>query len=149
MPEATVELPPELARACNTAAAAAAPREFVGALGGQQHRGAFVVQMLWPLTNTAEGTEAFAVAAADFAAATAALLASGCPFLGFVHSHPGGAPRPSARDRAELWSDCLQLIVADGAFGAFVRHQATMRELPLRVSTGRILAPCIQTGIFE
>lgn len=35
--------------------------------------------------------------------------------LGFYHSHPGGAARPSERDRDEAWEDVTYLIVAVSA----------------------------------
>ena len=48
------------------------------------------------------------------AALSAASARRGRAFVGFAHSHPGGACAPSMRDRETLWPDCVQLIT-DGA----------------------------------
>ncbi len=105
-----VELAPPLREAMRRAFVAAAPREFVGLLGGvrEVHRVRLATCTLLP--NVAAGEHAFVVPAAAFATAEAELRARGEAWLGFVHSHPFAAARPSQADRRQLWRDCVQLI---------------------------------------
>jgi proteasome lid subunit RPN8/RPN11 len=128
-----VELAPAMTTTLAALAARAHPREFVGALGGRTTDAGWRVETILPLPNVAGATDAFAIAAHDFAAAAAELAASDTPWIGFVHSHPHGDPRPSARDRAALWRDCLQLIVGGERIAAFVLRGPRVLTLPLAI----------------
>ncbi len=92
------------------AARAAAPRECTAVLGGDRASVTDVVTV----PNVAAAADRFEVAPADFLAAERELARRGRAFVGFAHSHPGGACAPSTRDRETLWPDCVQLIT-DGA----------------------------------
>ncbi len=114
----------------------ATPREFVGLLGGVRTTDSLGVTHFEPLPNAAIDTDSFTVDAVHFAAGEATLRHRGCTWLGFVHSHAHGSAQPSARDRTQLWRDCLQLIVGSGgpngrgidvrAFWFFASHYATL-----------------------
>lgn len=126
-------------------ARAAAPRECVAALGGTVHDGHASVTAARPLPNAARGDDAFAVDPIAFCRADRALTRRDRRWLGFVHSHARGAAAPSARDRQQLWPDCLQLIVAAGADGdarvaAFVLRDGAPRALPLAIAAERATA---------
>lgn len=101
-------------RAIAAAAAAARPHEFVALLGGRGD----TVEAIVPLPNRAMSAVAFAADPIAFARAEHELRRQGLQFLGFVHSHPGGTPVPSAADRAAFWPACVQLIAAVNARGA-------------------------------
>lgn len=101
----------DVAAALRGACAAAAPREFVGLLGGRRVGAVWQVEAFAPVPNGAAATDAFAVAPTDFAAAEAALRAAGHNWLGFAHGHPHAPATPSARDRTAFWPECLQAIV--------------------------------------
>lgn len=97
------------------------PRESGGVLGGRRRGSELRVLEFVALENRADADVAgrrFAFDPLEFLAARARLLARGLEVLGFAHSHPFGAPRPSTQDRAELWRDCLQVITAPDAGGA-------------------------------
>lgn len=102
------------------AAAAAAPRECAVVLGGTRAGSRASVTDLIPVTNAAFDSDSFAVAPEDFARAESTLRGRGRTFLGFAHSHLEGAPSPSLRDRAELWTGCLQLIIAGSRVRAYL-----------------------------
>lgn len=107
-----VEFTPDVARALRAALHKAAPGEFVGLLGGRRAGAAARIEAFAPTRNAAAaGADGFAVAAADFAAAEAAIRAAGLQWLGFAHGHPAAAAVPSQRDRAAFWPGCLQVIV--------------------------------------
>ena len=107
----SVRLLPPVHDAMCAAAVAAMPREFAGILGGARSDGEITVHRMTALPAGAT-EDHFDVPAAAFAAGEAELRALGCTWVGFAHSHPRGAAAPSLRDRASLWRDCLQLIVA-------------------------------------
>ena len=95
--------------ALERAAAQAAPREMVGLLAAAGD--ALVVDRFVPVAGAECTEDRFAMPAAVFAVAEAALRARGERWLGFAHSHPNGSTALSAADRACLWRDCLQLVV--------------------------------------
>ena len=101
------------------AAEAAAPRECAVVLGGTRAGSQTSVTDLVPVANFAFDGDSFVVAPEAFARAEHTLRGRGLTFLGFAHSHPEGAPAPSLRDRAELWTGCLQLIVAGSRVRAY------------------------------
>lgn len=118
------------------AAATAAPREAVGLLGGDEHDGAVHVTSFVAVPQHAAAADAFVVPAPAFATAEAALRARGERWLGFAHSHPHGSAMPSLRDRRELWSGCVHVIVAAAAapaWCAFRLRDGAVLPLPLEV----------------
>lgn len=139
----SVELPTDLLALLLAGARATAPREFVGLLAGQAGDAAssvLVVQALFELPNLAADDDTYEVPAAAFAAAEARARGDGHTFLGFVHSHPRGAPEPSRRDVSAWWPHCVQLIVGSdthdtpiAALRAYWRDATTLHELPLRL----------------
>lgn len=113
-------------------ARAAAPRECAALLGGHRDGGATCITDVEALANRAAGDDAFAVGSREFLRAEGALAARGLTFLGFAHSHPRGAAAPSARDRAELWTGCVQLITDGSQVRAFwLDERRAVRPLPL------------------
>lgn len=91
--------------------------EFIGLLGGARATAWLRVECLIPLSNQAARTDCFAVDPLAFANAEHAIRQAGASWLGFVHSHPHGQVGLSTTDRAQLWRDCVQLIVARRALG--------------------------------
>jgi len=130
-----VACPEDLRAALLRAADAARPRELVAALGGRRGDRVTCVTEFVELGNVARTDDAFTVDPATFAAAEQQLRSRGCSFVGFAHSHPRGVAAPSARDRAELWTGCVQLIAAGGDLRAFwLDPQRSVRTLPLRTA---------------
>lgn len=115
-----------------------AEREFVGLLAGRRTAAGFHVTRCEPLRNAAVASDRFAVAPPDFLAAELRVRSAGLAWLGFVHSHPGGAAAPSAADRQQLWRDCLQLIVGSPQGTAELRAYrltaGACEHLPLRIA---------------
>lgn len=142
MPPKTVRVAQTTQHAMLAAAAVAWPREMAGLVGGQRVGTGCIVRAFAPLRAAACDAHHFEVPAAEFAATEAALRTAGHPWLGFVHSHPHGTAAPSHKDLAELWHDCLQLVVAVGpgttaAVGAFWLSSRGAVALPiLELETG-------------
>lgn len=140
MPPDAVVLAPEACEAMVAAARAAWPVEMVGLLGGDNAGGVITARRFEPLPSATTDRDAFAVPAATFAAAEYALRRCGLAWVGFAHSHPDGAAAPSARDRLDLWSGCVQVVVvatpgAPPAIGAFWRDGDGMLPLVLRAAS--------------
>lgn len=118
------------------AARAAAPIEFIGALGGRWSEDELRLERFEPLPNLAAAPDRFDADPAAFTRACASLLAAAAPFVGFAHSHPDGRAWPSARDRSALWAGCAQLIIGLGEepprVRAFWNGGAGLAEVPLR-----------------
>lgn len=109
MADALPQFCPHALQALAAAVRAAWPREAVLLLGGPLAEPPRVDCAL-PLPNDAEAIDRFAVPAAAFAAAEHQLRRTGRRWLGFAHSHPGGAAALSQRDRTTAWR-CLQVVV--------------------------------------
>lgn len=123
--------------ALRRAAAAAWPREVAAVLGGHRAGDAVHVATCLPCPDAGAGDH-FAVAPTWFLAAEAALRDRGLACVGFAHSHPRASAAPSLRDRAELWPDCVQLILGAAApdawtVGAFWRDRETVQPLPYAI----------------
>jgi proteasome lid subunit RPN8/RPN11 len=135
MPE-TAHFPEAVVAALRHALHAAAPREFLGVLGGSGDGATWTVDAFLPLPNAARGADAFEVVPAAFAAAEAQLRAQGRRWLGFAHGHPTAPAVPSLRDVAAFWPGCLQAIVGPCDPGAVVRcywrDGAAVREVAVR-----------------
>jgi proteasome lid subunit RPN8/RPN11 len=114
-------LPDELRTRILHQARAAHPSECCGLLEGVRDDGLFTVQALHPARNLSPEADRFEIDPRDHIAAVKKARASGAAIIGCYHSHPEGAPRPSARDLAGAGEeDFLWLIVAGEALEAFV-----------------------------
>lgn len=114
--------PRQVAERIRDAARRAAPHEACGVLGGHRHGDHVAVECWIELGPEHPAVDAFSVDPAAFARAEAELRADGVSWVGFVHSHPGGAACPSVRDLEQLWRGCLHLVVGGRALrdiGAF------------------------------
>lgn len=125
------------------AASAAAPAEVCAVLGGERvthaERGVTArVLELFVLPNRCDAAhDAFTIDPVAFARCEHALRRSGLQLLGFAHSHPGGSTAPSLRDRAQLWTGCVQVITDGQRADAFVLD-AERRVHPLPLATIRL-----------
>lgn len=102
---------------------AAAPREFVAVLGGRIAAQTAHVEQIVMMPNVAVADDAFEVDAVTFAQHEHTLREASRRVLGFAHSHVDGHASPSARDRRQLWTNCLQVIVSKEQCRAFVLDQ--------------------------
>jgi proteasome lid subunit RPN8/RPN11 len=94
-------------------ARAAAPRECCGLVEGTDVGGTFVVTAIHPTANVAAAADAFEIDPAGHIALLRALRGTGRGIIGCYHSHPGGRPEPSARDReAAVEAGFVWLIAA-------------------------------------
>ena len=118
---------PAVLSAIAAEAAAAWPSEGCGALLGPRPAGGIPrVTLTLPVPNSETGRprDRFEVAPRDYLAVEDEADRRGLSLLGFWHSHPEGAARPSATDRAFAWEGLLTVIVAvasrkSGEIGAF------------------------------
>jgi len=95
--EERVEVGAEILAAMRAHAAAAHPLECCGLLLGQAGR----ITAALPAANVHPDPRThFEIDPAALIAAHRAARAGGPQVAGYYHSHPGGAPRPSATDRA-------------------------------------------------
>lgn len=144
MPPDTVVLAPAAHAAMVEAARAAWPREMVGLLGGLTSGTATTIERFVAIENGAARGDTFAVTPQAFLAAEHDLRTGGAAFVGFVHSHRDGVPAPSERDRRELWTDCLQLLVvappgSAPALGAFWLTGSAIVPIRLRGDARRVV----------
>ncbi len=92
-------------------AARAYPHEACGALIGPSP--ADVTEALaLPNQEAASPATRFTIAPFDYLGAEQAAEARGAQLVGFWHSHPDHAARPSATDREHAWEGLLTLVVA-------------------------------------
>lgn len=104
-----VRIEPDTLSELRAAAAAAWPREMAGILGGRVTR-----KGVWVTTFVAcqsGSPSAFQIPPEQFAAAEGQLRDGDREFLGFVHSHPGGAAHPSQQDLDAAWPGSLHLVL--------------------------------------
>jgi len=114
----TLRLSEELATRIRAHAANAYPYECCGALLGRERNGSREVLDAVALPNQRADSRhnRFAIAAGDVRAAEQAARAQGLELLGWYHSHPDHAARPSEYDREHAWPwySYLILSVASG-----------------------------------
>lgn len=127
-----------------------APREAAAVLGGSISVGGgdanitACIDTIVPLANGASEADRFEVDASSFAAAEYKLRASGHSIVGFAHSHARGSTAPSQRDRAQLWTGCVQAITDGTNVRTFVLdeqrnvHNLTDHALPPAVGAAPI-----------
>jgi proteasome lid subunit RPN8/RPN11 len=115
-----VALPADLLHALPRLAASTLPREACGLLIGRRTADGVAVTGLAPSRNLAETEDAFEIDTAMRLALQRRLRRSGEAVVGVWHSHPAGAPTPSARDAAGAWEAGLAwLITASGTTTAW------------------------------
>jgi proteasome lid subunit RPN8/RPN11 len=107
----SVRLGPSALQAIRREAARAYPHEACGALIGASH--AEVSEAL-PLSNREAASPAtrFTIGPADYLSVEQAAEARGAQLVGFWHSHPDHAARPSATDREHAWEGLLTIVVS-------------------------------------
>ena len=120
---------------------AALPDEACGFLAG---RGG-AVESVHPVASASPSPARFAMEPRAQLAALEAIDRAGREVVGIYHSHPGGAPSPSALDRGQaFWAGtavaaypgAVQVIVALPAAGApavrgFLPERGSLREIPV------------------
>ena len=120
-----VSLSPAIAQQLQQQAQAAWPAECAAILGGHRASppadGHLTIRQLVVVPNRSAATDRFVIDPADFAAALRAFADRDQQWLGFAHSHPGGSTALSTIDRRELWTGCLQTIIAPQADGSCPR----------------------------
>jgi proteasome lid subunit RPN8/RPN11 len=109
-----VALPPDLGPALPRLAAAARPREACGLLVGRATADGVTVTGLAPSRNLAAEDDAFEIDTALQLALQRRLRGSGEGVVGVWHSHPAGAPVPSARDAEGAWEAGLAWLITSG-----------------------------------
>jgi proteasome lid subunit RPN8/RPN11 len=90
---------------------AALPIEACGLLLGRREGGLAEVSEVSIEINTRAATDRYEIAPEAVLAAVRSARSAGRQLIGAWHSHPGGAPVPSATDRDEAWPDWIYLIV--------------------------------------
>jgi proteasome lid subunit RPN8/RPN11 len=109
-----VALPPDLGAALPRLAAAARPREACGLLVGRTTDAGVAVAGLAPSRNLADAEDAFEIDTAMQLALQRRLRGRGETVVGVWHSHPAGAPVPSARDAEGAWEAGLAWLITSG-----------------------------------
>jgi len=106
-----VRLAPGLRDAIVAHCLEALPHEGCGLMLGRRDGAAATVTEILPARNTRASPDRYEIEPEAVLAADRRARAAGVLLLGAWHSHPGGAPVPSATDRAEAWPDWCYLIV--------------------------------------
>jgi proteasome lid subunit RPN8/RPN11 len=109
-----VAVPGDLLRALPRLAAAAMPREACGLLVGRAAADGVTVTGLAPSRNLAAAEDAFEIDAALQLALQRQLRGTAEAVVGVWHSHPTGAPTPSARDVEGAWEAGLAWLITAG-----------------------------------
>jgi proteasome lid subunit RPN8/RPN11 len=120
-------------------AKAAFPRECCGLIEGLLSGDFFEAKALHPARNDAQTSDRFDIAPEDHLKASRLARANGHRLIGYYHSHPSGAPRPSQHDVAgAVEENFLWLIAATEGpviqLGAFVYRSAAFE--PVALTTG-------------
>lgn len=89
----------------------ALPNEGCGLLLGRREGAAVTVIEARPTRNGRASPDRYEIDPEAVLAADRRARDLGLVLLGAWHSHPGGAPVPSATDRAEAWPDWCYLIL--------------------------------------
>lgn len=109
-----VALPPDLLHALPRLAAVALPREACGLLVGRRTVEGVAVTGLAPSRNLAAAEDAFEIDTAMQLGLQRRLRGTGDAVVGVWHSHPAGAPTPSARDAEGAWEAGLAWLITAG-----------------------------------
>jgi proteasome lid subunit RPN8/RPN11 len=127
----------EQARVIAGHARAEAPRETCGIIGGVDGQAKRII----PAANVAaEPLHMYTLDPAALVKAAMELRADGLEIIGFYHSHPESAPRPSQTDiRLASYPDTAYLIVSlakdDAEFSAWRIQYGEVQRLPLHVGS--------------
>ncbi len=106
-------LPQKLADQIARAAHDALPKECCGLIVGERDETGWRASALHPAANLAASSDRFLIDPSDHIQAAKAARAGGHAVIGCYHSHPNGAPAPSATDLAgAAEEDFLWLIAA-------------------------------------
>lgn len=139
MPESGPEVVagPAVLAAVREAARAAAPQEACGLLLGRNEAGRVVLSACVPSQNiAADPIRRFEVDPAIRLRVQRETRDGGDAMVGLYHSHPAGAPVPSATDRECLYEPGLVWLIAGRGprwvIRAWLALQDDFRELPLR-----------------
>lgn len=88
------------------------PREACGLLIGREAPGgALAVSRIVPARNVAPGTDRFEIDPALLLRLHRSLRGGAERIIGHYHSHPGGAPEPSAHDLAASYAPGLAWLI--------------------------------------
>ncbi len=113
MTDGPVTFDADVLLAIGRAAEAAYPHEGCGALLGRRDGGPCVTEaVLIPNAETTSPRVRFEVSPKDFMSVEREAEARGLALLGFWHSHPDHAARPSPTDREYAWEGLLTVIVS-------------------------------------
>ena len=117
-------------------ARAAAPRECCGLVLGRHGGNGVAATALHRARNRAEDGNRFEIAPEDHFAAQRAARAAGEAVIGCYHSHPRGAPVPSAADLAGAGEEGFFWLIAtpEGALAAFIYRGGVMTGTDLVAS---------------
>jgi desampylase len=111
-----LHLSPELAEAVLGAAARAFPQECCGLIEGIQTAEGWRALAIHEATNVApDPARSFLIDPQAQFELLRGLRGSGRRVIGCFHSHPGGAPRPSATDRASAAQSDFLWLIAGGS----------------------------------
>jgi len=89
------------------------PLECCGALVGKASAGRRRVEGAWPLQNDASAPRVrFVVSPEEYRVLERRADEGGWTLLGFYHSHPDAAARPSATDLSNAWPNFDYIIVS-------------------------------------
>lgn len=106
-----IRLAPALRDAIIVHCIEALPNEGCGLLLGRREGAAAAVIEALPSDNSRASPDRYEIEPEAVLDADRRARAAGLLLLGAWHSHPDGAPVPSATDRAEAWPDWCYLIV--------------------------------------
>lgn len=110
----SVSIDPSCLERLAVLAQAAYPEEGCGLLLGRDRR----VAEAWPLTNIApRARDHYECDPLEYLAAERRADEAGLKVMGIWHSHPDGAPEPSAVDLRDAWPGWSYVIVATSAEG--------------------------------
>jgi proteasome lid subunit RPN8/RPN11 len=107
----TLRLPRALRDSIVAHCLAERPLEGCGLLLGDRHEASATVVEARPARNIRASATQYEIEPEAVLAADRTARAAGRMLLGAWHSHPCGAPVPSAQDRAEAWPDWCYLVV--------------------------------------
>jgi len=107
----TIRLPQALHDAIVAHCLAELPLEGCGLLLGERRGASATVLEARPARNVRASATQYEIEPEAVLAADQAARAAGRMLIGGWHSHPGGAPVPSAQDRAEAWPDWCYVVV--------------------------------------
>ncbi|MFM8320608.1 MAG: Mov34/MPN/PAD-1 family protein [Chloroflexota bacterium] len=110
-------LPAGLRQTMRADAAARAPVEACGVLGGEVHGPVYTARVVLPLQNSLNSPLRYRLDPLEQLAAFEQLEAQGLELVAIYHSHPRGPDGPSAADLAEAFYPEVVYLIWSGASG--------------------------------